>query len=73
MPSVKTAAKLVYVNASGSRKNGGVLVSKRVDQVFADWQETDLTEKTMVEEAPNTKQADQDDGATMQLLAKTQL
>ena len=34
-------AKLAYVNASGSA-HSGILVSKRVDQVFAEWRYTNL-------------------------------
>ena len=38
-------AKVVYVNASGSRDCGAVLLSRRVDHVFAEWRYTDLASR----------------------------
>ena len=34
---------MVYINATGTLESGGVLLSKRVNHVFADWRCTPLT------------------------------
>lgn len=36
-------AKVVYINATGAQESGAILLSKRVNHVFADWRCTPLT------------------------------